>query len=185
MDCFTDEKWMKLIYVKKASLLFSCQVVSNSLQLHWLQHTRPSVPYPLPEFAQVHVHCIGDAIQPSHPLTSSSPSALNLSQHQGLFQWVICWPQMTKSWSFSIGPSSEYSVLIFLKIDWFDPLAVQGTLKSLQRHSSKASVLWLSVFFMVQLSHPYMTTGKTIALARWTFVDKMMFLLFNTLFRFV
>ena len=87
--------------------------------------------------------------------------------------------------SFSTGPSNDYLGLISFRIDWFDPLAVQGTLKSLQRHSSKASVLWLSVFFMVQLSHPYMTTGKTIALARWTFVDKMMFLLFNTLFRFV
>ena len=82
-------------------------------------------------------------------------------------------------------PSNEYSGLISFRMDWLDLLAVQGTLKSLQRHSSKASVLWLSVFFMVQLSHLYMTTGKTIALARWTFVDKMMFLLFNTLFRFV
>ena len=87
--------------------------------------------------------------------------------------------------SFSIGPSNDYLGLISFRIDWFDPLAVQGTLKSLQRHSSKASILWLSVFFMVQLSHPYMTTGKTIALTRWTFVDKMIFLLFNTLFWFV
>ena len=87
--------------------------------------------------------------------------------------------------SFSIGPSNDYLGLISFRIDWFDPLAVQGTLNSLQRHSSKASILWLSVFFMVQLSHPYMTTGKTIALTRWTFVDKMIFLLFNTLFWFV
>ena len=83
--------------------------------------------------------------------------------------------------SFSIGPSNGYSGLISFKIDWFDPLAVQGTLKSLlQRHSSKASILQLSVFFTVQLSHPYMTTGNTIALTRQTFVGKMMFLLFNT-----
>ena len=88
--------------------------------------------------------------------------------------------------SFSTGPSNKYSGLISFRIDWFDPLAVQGTVKSLlQRHSSKASILRLSAFFIVQLSHPYMTTGKTIALTRWTFVDKVMFLPFNTLFRFV
>ena len=88
-----------------------------------------------------------------------------------------------KYWSFSfhISPSSEYSGLISLRIDWFDLLAVQGTLKSLlQHHSSKASILWRSAFFMVQLSHPYMTSGKTIALIIWTFVGKVMSLLFNT-----
>ena len=83
-------------------------------------------------------------------------------------------------------PSNEYSGLISLKIDWFDLLAVQGTLKSLlQHHSSKASILWRSAFFIVQLSHPYMTTGKTIALTRWTFVSKVMSMLFNKLSRFV
>ena len=100
---------------------------------------------------------------------------------------VLCikWP---KDWnfSFSISPSNEYSGLISFRIDWFDLLAVQGTLKSLlQHHSSKASILQHSAFFMVQLSHPYMTTGKTIALTRWTFVSKVMSLLFNTLSRFV
>ena len=91
----------------------------------------------------------------------------------------IRWP---KYWNFSISPSNDYSGLIFFRIDWFDLLAVQGTLKSLlQHHSSKASILWSSAFFMVQLSHPYMTTGKTIALTLWTFVDKVMSLLFNTL----
>ena len=90
------------------------------------------------------------------------------------------------SFSFSISPSNEYSGLISFRIDWFDLLAVQGTPKSLLRHhSSKASVLWLSAFFMVQLSHPYMTTGKTIALTRWTFVGKVMSLLFNMLSRLV
>ena len=93
----------------------------------------------------------------------------------------IRWP---KYWSFrfSISPSNEYSGLISFRIDWLDLLAVQGTLKSLlQHHSSKASILWLSAFFTVQLSHPYMTTGKTIALSRWTFVDKVMSLLLRML----
>ena len=90
------------------------------------------------------------------------------------------------SFIFSISPSSEYSGLISFRIDWFDLLAVQGTLKSLLQHQSlKASILWCSTFFMVQLSHPYMTTGKTIALTRQIFVGKMMSLLFNTLSRFV
>ena len=128
-----------------------------------------------------HVHWVGDAIQPSHPLSSPSPPALNLSQHQGLFQWVSSSHQVPKYWSFSfsISPSSEYSGLISFRMDWLDLLAVQGTLKSLlQHHSSKASVLRYSTFFIVQLSHPYMTTGKIIALTRRTFVDKVMSLLF-------
>ena len=90
------------------------------------------------------------------------------------------------NFSFSISPSNEYSGLISFRMDWFNLLAVQGTLRSLlQHHSSKTSVLWHSAFFMVQLSHPYMTTEKTTALTRWTFVDKVMSLLFNMLFRFV
>ena len=90
------------------------------------------------------------------------------------------------SFSFSISPSSEHPGLISFRMDWLDLLAVQGTLKSLlQHHSSKASILRRSVFFTIQLSHPYMTTGKTIALTRWTFVDKVMSLLFNTLSRLV
>ena len=100
---------------------------------------------------------------------------------------VLCirWPKYW-SCSFSISPSNEHSGLISFRIDEFDLLAVQGTLKSLlQHHSSKASVLWCSAFFMIQLSHPYMTTGKTIALTRWTLVGKIMSLLFNMLSRFV
>ena len=129
-----------------------------------------------------HVHWVGDAIQPSHPLLSSSPPAFNLSQLQGLFQWGhIRWPKYW-SFSFSISPSNEYSGLISFRMDWLDLLAVQGTLKSLlQHHSSKASILWHSAFSMVQLPHPYMTMGKTIALTRWTFVGKVMSLLFNML----
>ena len=97
----------------------------------------------------------------------------------------IKWPKYW-SFSFSISPSNEYSELISFRICWFDLFAVQGTLKSLlQHHSSKASILWCSAFFIVQLSHPYMTTGKTIALTRWTFVSKVMSLLFNMLSRLV
>ena len=124
-------------------------------------------------------------------LLSPSPPAFNLSQHQGLFQWgspaVLCirWPKYW-SFSFSISPSNEYSGLISFRNNWFDILAVQGTLKHLlQHHSSKASILWHSAFFMVPLSHPYLTTGKTIALTRRTFVGKVMSLLFNMLSRFV
>ena len=140
----------------------------------------------LPELAQTHVHQIGDAIQPSHPLSSPSPPAFNLSQHQSLFRESVLHITWPKYWSFNFSitmliyiPSNKYSGLISFRIDWFKLLAVQGTLKSLlQHHSSKASILQRSVFFMVQLSHPYITTGKTIALTRWTFVGKVMCLLF-------
>ena len=120
-----------------------------------------------------------------HPLLllpSIFPSIRVFSNESALH---IRWP---KYWSFgfSINPSNEYSGLISFRIDWFDFLAVQGTLRSLlQHHSSKASILQRSTFFIVQLSHPYMATGKTIALTRWTFVGKVMSLLFNMLSRFV
>ena len=134
------------------------------------------------ELAQTHVHRVSDAIQPSHPLSSPFPPAFDLSQHQGLH---IRWPKYW-SFSFSISPSSEYSGLVSFGIDWFDLLAVQVTLESLlQHHSSKASILWRLAFFMVQLSHPYMTYGKNIALTIWTFVGKVMSLLFNMLSRLV
>ena len=132
------------------------------------------VHHQLLELAQTHVHRVGDAIQPSHPLSSPSPPAFNLAQHQGLFQWIRSLNQVAKVFGFSISPSKQYSGLISFRIDWFDLRAVQGTLKSLLQHySSKASILWLSAFFIVQLSHPYMTTGKTIALTRGTFVGKL------------
>ena len=117
----------------------------------------------LPELAQTHVSRVGDTIQPSHPLSSPSPPAFNLSQHQGLSQEVSSSHQVAKvrSFSFSISPSNEYSGLVSFRIDRFDLLAVQGTLKNLlQHHSSKASILQCSAFFIVQLSHPYMTAGK-------------------------
>ena len=136
-------------------------------------------------FTQTHVHQVSDAIQPSHPLSSPSPVP-NPSQHQSLSNESTLrmrWPKFW-SFSFSISPSNEHPGLISFRMDWLDLLAVQGTLKSLlQHHSSKASILRLSAFFTVQLSHPYMTTGKTIALTRRTFVDKVMSLPFNVLCR--
>ena len=146
------------------------------------------VHHQLPEPAQTHACCVSDAIQPSGPLLSPFlppsifPSIRVFSNESGL---CIRWPKYW-SFSFSISPSTEYSRLISFRIDRFELLAVQGTLKSLLQHyNSKASILKHSAFFMVQLSHPYMTTGKAKALTRWTFVGKMMSLLFNTLSRFV
>ena len=140
----------------------------------------------LPELAQIHVHRVSDAIQPSHPccplllLPSILPSIRVFSNESAL---QIRWP---KYWSLSISTSSEPQGLICFRMDWLDLLAVQGTLKSLlQHHSSKASILQRSALFTVQISHPYMTTGKAIALTRWTFVDKVMSLLLNMLSRLV
>ena len=137
----------------------------------------------LPEFAQVHVHWVSDVIQPSHPLLPSYPSAFNLSQHEGLFQWVSFSHRWPKCWSFNVSPSNEYSVLISFRTDLFDLLAVQGTLKSLhQHHSSKASILQCSAFFVVQLSHLYVTTGKTIAL---TIIPSDVYLLNISFFKYI
>ena len=135
------------------------------------------VHHQLPEFTQTCVHWVGDAIQPSHPLSSPFPPAFNLSQHQGLFKWVSCVHQVAKGLEFQLQHQSFQRTpgLISFRMDWLDLLAVQGTFKSLlQHHSSKASILWHSAFFIVQLSHPYMTTGKTIVLTRQTFVGKVM-----------
>ena len=139
----------------------------------------------LPEFTPTHVSWVSDAIQPSHALSSPSLPAFSFSHHQSLLQlFASGWPKYW-SFSFNISPSSEHSGLTSFRMDWLD-LAVQGTLKSLlQYHSSKASILQCSAFFTVQLSHPYMTTGKTIALTRQTFVGKVMSLLFNTLSRLI
>ena len=123
----------------------------------------------LPEPTQTCIHHVSDAIQPSNPLSSPSTPAFNLSEHQSLFQWVSSSHQWPKYWSFSfsISSSNEYLGLISFRMDWLDLLAVQGTLKTLlQHHSSKASILRHSAFFIVQLSHPYMTTGKTIGFTR-------------------
>ena len=151
-----------------------------------MNHSTPGLPvhHQLPESTQTHVHQVGDAIQPSHPLSSPSPPAPNPSpteKHQSLSNESTLRMRWPKYWSFSlsIGPSNEHPGLISFRMDWLDVLAVQGTLKShLQHHSSKASIHH-SAFFKVQLSHPYMTTGKTIALTRQTFVGKVMSLLLN------
>ena len=150
----------------------------------------PGLPvhHQLPEFTQTHVHWVSDAIQPSHVsnpllfLPSIFPSIRVFSN-----ELVLCirWPKYW-SFSFSISPSNEYSGLISFRSDWLDLLAVQGSLKSLlQHHSSKASILQCLAFFIVQHSHPHMTTGKIIALTRQIFVGKVMSLLFNMLSRLV
>ena len=141
----------------------------------------------LPAFTQTHVHWVSDTIQPFHPLLSPSPPAHNLSSIRVFSNESALHIRWTKYWSFSsnISPSNEHPGLISFRKDWLDLLAVQETLNSLQHHSSKASILQCSAFFILQLSHPYMITGKTIALTRQTFVDKVMSLLFNMLSKLV
>ena len=167
-----------------SSVQFSCSVVSNSL---WpMVCSMPGLPvqHQLPEFTQIHVQWAGDDIQPSHPLLPLSvlPSIRVFSNKSVL---CIKWPK-NWSFSFSISPSNGYLGLISFRMDGLDLLAVQGTFKNLlQYHTLKASILWCLGFFIVWLSHPYMTTGKTIALTRWNFVGKVMSLLFNMLSRLV
>ena len=141
------------------------------------------VHHQLPQFTQTHVHRVRDAIHPSHPLSSPSSSLQSVFSNESALhiRWSKYW-----GFSFSGSPSKEYSGLISFRMDWLDLLVVQGTLKSLlQHHSSKASVLQHSGFFVVQLSYPYMTTGKNLALTRWTFVGKVISLIFNMLSRLV
>ena len=150
----------------------------------------PGLPvhYQLLELTQIHVHRVRDAIQPSHPLSSPSPPApippsIRVFSNESTL--LMMWPKYW-SFSFSIIHSKEIPGLISFRMVWLDLLAVQGTLKSLLQHrSSKAAILRCSAFFTVQLSHPYMTTGKTIALTRRTLVSKVMSLLFNMLSRLV
>ena len=155
-----------------------------------MNHSTPglTIHHQLSEVTQTHVHRVGDVNQPfilCHPpllLPPIPPSIRVFSNESTLhMSWPTYW-----SFSFSISPSNEHPGLISFRMDWLDLPAVQGTLKSLlQHHSSKPSILWHSTFFTVQFSHPYMTTGKTIALTRWTFVGKVMSLLFNMLSRLV
>ena len=128
----------------------------------------------LPEFAQTHVHRVSDAIQQSHSLSSPSPPTFNFFQHQGLYQWVCSSYQVAKVLELQLQHESfQWIFRISFRKSWFDLLAVQGTLKSLlQHHNLKASILQCSAFFMVQLSHPYMTTWKSIALTIGIFVAK-------------
>ena len=156
----------------------SCSVVSDSLRPHESQHSRPPCPSPTPEFTKTHIHRVSDTIQPSHlcrPLLLLPPIPPSIRVFSNESTLRIRWP---KYWSyrFSIIPSKEIPGLISFRMDWLDLLAVQRTLKSLLQHrSSKASILQCSAFFTVQLSHPYMTTGKTIALTKRTFVGKVMY----------
>ena len=155
-----------------------------------LDYSTPSFPvhHKLPELAQTHVHWVGDAIQTSHPLSTLSPPAFNPSQHQGPFKWASSLHRVARVSEFQLQHQSfQWTLrLISFRMDWLDLLAVQGTLKRLlQHHSSKATIFWCSAFFTVQLSHPYTTTGKAIALTRRTFVGKVMSLLFNMLSRLV
>ena len=184
--CFCIKNWVK--HCKNISLSFAvCRLCHAWSLVVWLLSCVPLLVTPWTAARQAslsftisrsllkHAHWVGDAIRSSRPLLSTSLPTFYLSQHQGLFQWVSSsqkyWNSWPKYWSFSfsIGPSNEYSGLIFFKINWLDLLAVQGILKSiLQHHSSKVSIFQCSVFFMVQLSHPYTTTGKTIALTTQT-----------------
>ena len=179
MLCFSLLSWIPMLFVLVWIYFFisCCSVTKSCLTLcDPINCSTPGFPvlHNLPEFAQTHYHWVGDAIQPHlllyhHLLLLPSvfPIIKVLSNELAL---CIRW---SKYWSFSNSLSKEYSGSITFWIDWFDLFAVQGTLKSLlQCHSSKASILPQSVFFMVQLPHPYMTTGKTIALIRWTFFTK-------------
>ena len=156
--------WVLLLLVQFSSVAQSCLTLCNPMNC-----STPGLPvhHQLPEFTQTHVHQVGDAIQPSHPLTSPSPPApippsIRVFSNESTLH--MRWPKYW-SFSFSISPSKEHPGPISFRMDWLDLLAVQGTLKSLlQHHSSKASILQHSAFLTVQLSHPYMTTGKTIAL---------------------
>ena len=161
--------------------------MSDSLWPHWLQSTRLPYPSPTPRACSnsypssqwCHL-TISSSVVPFSSCLQSFPALGSFSMSQ-FFAWPKYW-----GFSFSISPSNEYLGLISFRIDWFDLLAAQGTLKSLfQHHSSKAWILQHSAFFIVQLSHPYMTTGKAIALTRWTFVSKVMSLLLNIMSRLV
>ena len=167
--------------VSVSSVAQSCLTLCNPMDC-----STPGFPvhHELPELTQTHVHWVCNAIQPSNPLSFPSPSTINFPGIRVLtYESVlpIRWP---KYWSFSfrISPSNEYSELISFRMDWLDILAVQGTLSCLlQHHSSKASILRHSAFFIVHLWHPYMNTEETIALTRWASVGKIMSLLFNIL----
>ena len=170
------------------SVQFSHPVVSDCLQPDGPQHNRPPCPSPtpsLPKFMSTESVMPSNHLILCHPLLflpSIFPSIRVFSNQPVLrIRWSKYW-----SFNFNISPSNEHPGLISFRMDWLDLLAVQGTLQSLlQYHSSKASILQCSAFFIVQLSHPYMTTGKTIALTRQTFVGKVMSLLFNMLSRWV
>ena len=175
----------KMYIIQFSSVTQSCLTLCDPMN-----HSTPGLPvhHRLPESPQTHVHWVGNAIRPfhlCHPLLLLPSIFLSIRVFSNESALCIRWPKYWSS-SFNISPSNEHPGLISFRMDWLDLLAVQGALKSfLQHYSSKASILLRSAFFIVQLSHPYMTTGKTIALTRWTFVDKVTFLLLNILSRLV
>ena len=184
-ECFQRTMGGSWTQVQLSSVPQSCPTLCNPMDCStpgFLVH------HQLLELTQTHVHQVGDAIQPSHPhrpLLFPPPIFPRIRVFSKESVLRIRWPQYWSS-SFSISPSKEHPGLIFFMMDWLDLLAVQGTLQSLVQHySSKASILQCSAFFIVQLSHPYMTTGKTIVLSTGTFAVKVMFLLFNMLSRLV
>ena len=199
MNKINKSKLSSLVYVcyfsissyMLSSVQFSSVTQSSPTLCIPMNRSTPGLPVhrQLPEFTQTHVHQVSDAIQLSHLLLSLSPSApqsLPASESFPMSQLFAWGGQNIGVSPFSISPSNEYSRWISFRMDWLDLLIVQGTLKSLlQHHSSKESILQCSAFFKVQVSHPYMTTGKAIALTRWISVGKVMSLLFNMLSRLV
>ena len=172
-----------------SSVQFNRSVVSNSLRPHGLQHARPPCPLPTPgaysNSCPLSHWLLSNHLVLWHPLLllPSIFSSIRVFSNESVLR--IRWPKYW-NFSFSISPSHEYSGWISSRMNWLDLLAVERTLKILvQHHSSKSSILRCSAFFIAQLSHPYMTTGKTIALTRWTFIGKVMSLLFNMLSRLV
>ena len=169
--------------VQFSSVAQSCPTLCDPMNC-----SMPGLPvhHQLPEFTQTHIHLVGDAIQPSHPLSSLSPPAPNPSQHQGLFQWVNSLHEVAKVLEFQL---QHHSFQRNPRADLLQnglvrsPCSPRDSQESSPHHSSKASILWRSAFFTVQLSHPYMTTEKTISLTRRTFVGKVMSLLLNMLSR--
>ena len=168
-------------HIQFSSVAQSCPAVCDPMDC-----STPGLPvhHWLPELTQTRVPWVGDAIQPSLPLSSPSP-ALNLSQHHGLFRWVSSSQQVAKVLEFQLQLPMNIQDWFPLGLTGWISLQPKGLNSLLQHHSSKASVLWCSVFFIVQLSHPYKTTGKSIPLIIWTFVNKVMYLPFNMLSRSV
>ena len=171
-----------IISVQFSSVTQSCLTLCNPVN-----RSTPGLPvhHQLPEFTQAHVHGVSDAIRPSHPLLLLPPIPPSIRVFSNESNLRMRWPKYWR-FSFSISPSKEHPGLISFRMDWLGLPAVQRTLKSvLRHHSSKASILRCSAFFTVQVPHPYMTTGRTIALTRQTFVGKVMSLLLNMLSRLV
>ena len=174
--------------ISSSTVICCCVIKSCSTPGDPMDCSMPgfSVRHHLSEFAQTYVLWVSDAIQASHPLPPPCPLALNLSQHQGLFQWVSSWHQVAQGLELQLQHQSfQWIFRVHFLSDWlvWSPCSPRILKSLLQHHNSKASIFWHSAFLTVQLSHPYMITGKTTALTRWTFVRKVMSLLFNMLSR--